>query len=55
MFARLDFDRHNLELYQRLAKRLSDDKALGERAATSLIEAAPLEAENHQALAELRE
>ena len=55
MFAQLSFDRHNLELYKRLAKRLVVDPALGERAATSLIEAAPLEAENHQALAELRE
>ena len=55
MLTQLDFDRHNLEVYKRLAKRLQSDDAMAERAATSLIEAAPLEAENHQALAELRE
>ena len=55
MLTQLDFDRHNLEVYKQLAKRLQSDDAMAERAATSLVEAAPLEAENHQALAELRE
>ncbi len=53
--AQLDVDRHNLELYTDLAKRLKDDEALSERAATTLVEAAPLEAEHHQALAEYRQ
>ena len=55
MIALLDFDRHNLDLYKRLANRLRDNDAMAERAATSLIEAAPLEADHHQALAELRQ
>ena len=55
MLTQLDFDRHNLEVYKQLAKRLQSDDAMAERAATSLIEAAPLESENHQALAELRQ
>ena len=55
MIAQLDFDRHNLEAYKQLAKRLQSNDAMAERAATSLIEAAPLEAEHHQALAELRQ
>lgn len=55
MFAQLDFDRHNLELYKQIAARLSDNEELSERAATSLVEAAPLEAAHHQALAELRQ
>ena len=55
MIAQLDFDRHNLEVYKQLAKRLQSNDAMAERAATSLIEAAPLEAEHHQALAELRQ
>ena len=55
MLTQLDFDRHNLELYKQIAERLSDNEELSERAATSLIEAAPLEAKHHQALAEIRE
>jgi len=55
MLTQLDFDRHNLDVYKRLAERLKSDDAMAERAATSLIEAAPLEAANHQALAELRQ
>ena len=55
MLTQLDFDRHNLEVYKQLAERLQANDAMAERAATSLIEAAPLEAENHQALAELRQ
>jgi hypothetical protein len=53
--ALLDIDRHNLDLYVTLAKRLSDDEALGERAATTLVEAAPREAAHHQKLAEFRQ
>lgn len=55
MLTQLDFDRHNLELYQTVADRLADDEELAERALTSLIESAPLEASHHQALAERRE
>ncbi|MBI5759842.1 MAG: hypothetical protein HZA46_15090 [Planctomycetales bacterium] len=51
----IDFDRHDLALYQQLAERLKDNEAEAERAATSIIEAAPNEAENHAALAELRQ
>lgn len=51
----IDVDRHNLEHYQALEKRLREDEAQAERAATSIVEAAPLEAENHQALAMLRD
>ncbi len=53
--ALLDVDRHNLELYKKLAERLAKDDALSERAATTIVEAAPNEAEHHQALAEVRE
>ena len=55
MLVQLDFDRHNLELYRKIAERLKEDEELSERAATSLVEAAPREAEHHQALAEFRE
>ncbi len=51
----LDLDAHNLALYQQLAERLKDNEAEAERAATSLVEAGPNEAENHAALAELRQ
>jgi predicted Zn-dependent protease len=51
----LAIDRHNLDLSRQLVQRTKDDPTLAERAATSLIEAAPNEAENHQALAEVRE
>jgi tetratricopeptide (TPR) repeat protein len=53
--ALLDVDRHNLELYKKLADRLANDEALSERAATTIVEAAPNEAEHHQALAEVRQ
>ena len=55
MLTQLDFDRHNLSLYRAVAERLAQNEELSERAATSLVEAAPLEAENHQALAEFRQ
>lgn len=51
----LDFDRHNLELYKDLARRLSDDKKQSERAVTTIVEAAPREAEHHEALALIRQ
>jgi tetratricopeptide (TPR) repeat protein len=51
----LDFDRHNLDLYKKLADRLKSDEALFERAATTIVEAAPHEAVHHQALAEIRQ
>ncbi len=53
--ALLDVDRHNLELYKKLADRVSNEDSLAERAATTIVEAAPQEAENHQALAEVRQ
>ena len=55
LLALVDFDRHDLKLYEQLADRMKSDEAEAERAATSIIEAGPSEAENHQALAELRQ
>jgi hypothetical protein len=55
LLALVDFDRHDLQLYKQLADRLKNDEAEAERAATSIIEAGPNEAENHQAMAELRQ
>jgi tetratricopeptide (TPR) repeat protein len=54
VLAQIDVESHNLALYNELARRLADDPARAERAATSIVEASPLEAENQQALAELR-
>ena len=51
----IDFDRHNLDHYKSLAKRLEQDDAMSERAITTIVEAAPNEAEHHQAIAEIRE
>jgi predicted Zn-dependent protease len=51
----LDFDRHNLDLYKKLAQRLQSDEALFERAATTIVEAAPQDSKHHQALAEIRQ
>ena len=55
LMALIDFDRHDLKLFTQLAERLKGNEAEAERAATSIIEAAPNEAENHAALAELRQ
>ncbi|HZZ73867.1 MAG TPA: hypothetical protein VFE24_16565, partial [Pirellulales bacterium] len=55
LLALLDFDRHDLTLYRQLAERYRQNEPEAERAATSIIEAGPTEAENHQALAELRQ
>jgi tetratricopeptide (TPR) repeat protein len=55
LLALVDCDRHDLRLYEQLADRMKSDEAEAERAATSIIEAGPSEAENHQALAELRQ
>jgi predicted Zn-dependent protease len=55
LLALLDLQAHDLALYSQLVQRFADVPAEAERAATSLVEAAPNEAENHQALAELRE
>ncbi len=55
LMALIDFDRHDLKLFTQLADRLKTNEAEAERAATSIIEAAPNEAENHTALAELRQ
>lgn len=51
----IDFDRHDLALYTQLADRYKQNEAEAERAATSIIEAAPNESENHTAMAELRQ
>ncbi len=55
LMALIDFDRHDLKLFTQLAERMKGNEAETERAATSIIEAAPNEAENHAALAELRQ
>lgn len=55
ILARLDYDRHNLSLYKDLAKRFRKDDSLEERVVTTIVEAAPNEAEHHQALAEIRQ
>jgi Flp pilus assembly protein TadD len=55
LLALIDLDHHNLALYQQLAERMKDDEAEAERAATSIIEAGPNEAENQAAMAELRQ
>lgn len=55
LLAMIDYDRHNLDLLKTLADRAKENPELAERAATSLVEAAPLEAANHQTLAELRQ
>lgn len=52
--ALIDIDRHNLQNYTELEKRLRDDEELAERAATAVVEAAPNEAEHHQELAKIR-
>jgi predicted Zn-dependent protease len=53
LLRQIDFDRHDLALYTTLAQRLGGNEAEAERAATSIIEAAPTESENHAAYAEL--
>lgn len=51
----IDLERHNLDLLKQLAERSKADSSLAERAATSIVESAPNEAEHHAALAELRQ
>jgi Flp pilus assembly protein TadD len=53
LLKQIDFDRHDLKLYTTLAQRFAGNEAQAERAATSIIEAAPTESENHAAYAEL--
>jgi tetratricopeptide (TPR) repeat protein len=53
LLKQIDFDRHDLALYTNLADRLKDNEGEAQRAATSIIEAGPTEAENHAAYAEL--
>lgn len=55
VLAQIDFDRHNLDLYRDLYQRAKSDDNLAERAATSIVEAAPLEPAHRTALAEIRE
>lgn len=55
LLAWIEEDRHDLKLYEELADRFAADEAEAERAATSIVEGGPAEAENHQALANLRE
>jgi len=54
LLTQIDFDKHNLQLYVDLANRLQADEHQAERAATSIVESAPNEAESHQALAMFR-
>jgi outer membrane lipoprotein-sorting protein len=51
----VDIEKHNLSRFVELAKRMKDDEAQAERAATTIVESAPNEAENHVALAKLRQ
>ncbi|MBS0205608.1 MAG: hypothetical protein JSS49_22120 [Planctomycetes bacterium] len=51
----IDLQRSNLALYEQLADRLKDNEGESERAATSIIEASPNQAENHAAMATLRQ
>jgi hypothetical protein len=50
----INIDRHNLAQYEALESQLRDDKEQAERAATSIIEASPNEAEYHAAFAKIR-
>ena len=51
----IDLQPHELPLYQQLAERLNDNPLEAERAATSIVESSPNEAEPHAAMAELRQ
>lgn len=55
LLALIDLKRSDLSLYEQLVERLAENEAEAERAATSLVEAAPNEAENHAKLAERRQ
>jgi tetratricopeptide (TPR) repeat protein len=54
LLAQIDLNSHDLSLYEQLLNRFADDPEQAERAATSIVEASPLEAENHQQLAGIR-
>lgn len=51
----IDIDRHTLSHYEDLEKRLRGDEEQAERAATTIIETAPNEAEHHESLAKIRD
>ena len=51
----IDLQPHDRTLYRQLAERTKDNAAEAERAATSIIESAPNEAESHAAMAEWRQ
>jgi predicted Zn-dependent protease len=53
LLAQIEIERHNLELYKQLAQRFAGNEAEAERAATTIVEAGPTEAENHAAYAEI--
>ncbi|MEX0717093.1 MAG: VIT domain-containing protein [Planctomycetaceae bacterium] len=55
MLVLLDLERHDLDLHIGFAHRVMGDALLAERAATNIVEAAPREAEHHQALAVFRQ
>lgn len=55
LISQIDTDRHNLKLFTELANRTEKGTALAEKAATSIVESAPNEAESHTALAGFRE
>lgn len=51
----IDLHAHDLTLYKQLADRLQGNEAEAERAATSIIESSPNEAETHSMMAEIRQ
>ncbi len=51
----IGLDPHNFKLYEQLAERVKSDPAEAERAVTSIVEVGAQEAENHTALAEIRQ
>jgi tetratricopeptide (TPR) repeat protein len=51
----LELDSHNLEVFKSLESLLRSDETLAERAATTIVEVAPLEAGHHEALAIIRQ
>ena len=55
MLALIDLDHHNLVALSTTGRAIKNNEAEAERAATSIIEAGPHEAENQAAMAELRQ
>ena len=55
LLRRIEVDRHNLDLYKQLIQKYAGNESETERAATSVVEADPSEAENHRWLADYRQ